>query len=321
VPGFRGLEAGMISVVIVNWNSGSYLEKCILSLAKNARGCEIIVVDNDSKDASLAFASGCDLPVKILCNKRNLGFAAAGNIGWRDSRGDFVLFLNPDAECLPGAIHCLADTLSKDPAIWAAGGLLVDPSGKHQSGFNVRSFPTVRSIAAQMLFLDEIWPNNPWTRRYRMSGLNYKAASDVDQPAAACLMLTRKALEVCHGFDEAFFPAWFEDVDLCKRIRNAGGRIRFQPAAAFLHAGGSSVDALGAELFLRYFHANMIRYFRKHHGRECAGRVGTLVILGLRLRAGLSLIYPIARNNSRKSSAYMFWQCARFVAGMPEVNQ
>jgi N-acetylglucosaminyl-diphospho-decaprenol L-rhamnosyltransferase len=310
----------MISIVVVNWNSGSYLEKCVLSLTKNAPGCEIIVVDNDSKDASLAFTAGGNLPVKILRNSRNLGFAAAGNLGWRVSLGDFVLFLNPDTECLPGAVNRMTETLSNDSGVWAVGGLLVDASGKHQSGFNVRSFPEVGSVAAQMFFLDEIWPHNPWTSRYRMTGLNCNAESDVDQPAAACLMMRRTALEICNGFDETFFPAWFEDVDLCSRIHKAGGRIRFQPAAAFVHAGGSSIDALGVQLFLKYFHTNMIRYFAKHHGNECARRVRTLVILGLRLRAVLSLIYPIAKNTSRKSSARMFWGCARLIAGMSEVS-
>jgi N-acetylglucosaminyl-diphospho-decaprenol L-rhamnosyltransferase len=310
----------MISVVIVNWNSGSFLGKCVHSLMKNAPNCEIIIEDNHSRDTSLSIVASEGLPVKILRNSRNLGFAAAGNMGWRGSRGELVLFLNPDSECLPGAIDCLADTLLKDPGIWAVGGLLVDPFGKHQSGFNVRSFPTAGSVAAQMLFLDEIWPRNPWTSRYRMSGLNSNTASDVDQPAAACLMLTRKALELCHGFDETFFPAWFEDVDLCKRIHKAGGRIRFQPAAAFVHTGGSSIDALGTELFLKYFHANMIRYFSKHHGKRCAGRVKTLVILGLRLRAGLSLLYPIAKDSSRESSARIFWKCAQSISGISEVN-
>jgi N-acetylglucosaminyl-diphospho-decaprenol L-rhamnosyltransferase len=310
----------MISVVIVNWNSGPYLEKCVASLINNAPGSEVIVVDNDSSDTSLAFAGGGDLPIKILRNNRNLGFAAAGNIGWRESRGDLVLFLNPDSECLPRAIDSLADVLLKDRGVWAVGGRLVDSSGRHQSGFNVRSFPTVGSVAAQMLFLDEIWPANPWTSRYRMFGLDTNTPTDVDQPAAACLMLTRKALEACHGFDETFFPAWYEDVDLCKRIHEAGGRIRFQPAAGFVHAGGSSIDALGTELFLKYFHANMIRYFLKHHGKKCAGRVKLLAILGLRLRAGLSLLFPMLKNSGRMSSAHAFWECARFISGMTEVS-
>lgn len=312
---------GMISVVIVNWNSGSYLGKCVLSLMNNAPDCEIIVVDNDSNDASLAFAAGGSLPVKILRNSQNLGYAAANNKGWRASRGDFVLFLNPDSECLPGAIDCLADTLFRDPGVWAVGGLLADPAGKRQSGFNVRSFPTAGSVAAQMFFLDEIWPCNPWTSRYHMTGLKSNVASDVDQPAAACLMLTRKALEACHGFDEAFFPAWFEDVDLCKRIHKAGGRIQFQPAAAFVHAGGSSIDTLGDGLFLKYFHTNMIRYFSKHHGHQYAGRVRTLVILGMQLRAVLSLLYPMIKNSSRKSSARMFWECARHISSTTGVNR
>jgi N-acetylglucosaminyl-diphospho-decaprenol L-rhamnosyltransferase len=315
----NGLVAVLISVVIVNWNSGSYLEKCIRSLIRNAPGCEIIVVDNASKDSSLEFAVGENLPIKILHNSRNLGFAAANNRGWRSSQGDFVLFLNPDIECLPGAVNCLIETLSGNSAIWAVGGLLIDSSGKTQSGFNVRSFPTAGSVAAEMLFLDEIWPDNPWTSRYRMSGWNPNIASDVDQPAAACLMLTRNALEILNGFDETFYPAWFEDVDLCRRIHNAGGHIRLQPGAAFVHAGGSSLRSLDLLAYLQYFHTNMIRYFIKHHGKEYARRIRTLVIMGMRLRAILSLLYPIAKNASRISSARSFWKCSRYIASMQKV--
>jgi len=152
-----------------------------------------------------------------------------------------------------------------------------------------------------------------------MSGLTSDEVSDVDQPAAACLMLRRKTLELLDGFDAGFFPAWFEDVDLCKRIRMAGGRIQFQPKANFMHVGASSIDALGTELFLKYFHANLIRYFMKHHGEDHARRIKTLIIIGLRLRAGLSLLYPIARHTGRISSARIFWECARYVTSIPEV--
>ncbi len=301
----------MISVVIVNWNSGLLLERCVHSLREHARGCEILVVDNASEDSSADFLKRSSQPATLIVNSQNAGFAAAGNIGWRRSCGEQILFLNPDAESLPGSVYHLSEPLVQEAGIWAAGGLLLDSAGRQQAGFNVRSFPTIASVAAEMLLLDEIWPGNPWTRNYRMQEWNPHRASEVCQPAAACLMVARCALEHLGGFDESFRPAWFEDVDLCRRIWSAGGRIRFEPAARFFHHGGYSLQRLGRELFLEYFHTNQIRYFVKHHGMDAAGQVRRLVILGMCLRGLVALIRPPANGLSRAATARIFWKTAR----------
>ncbi len=308
----------MISVVIVNWNSGNLLESCVRSLLNNAGECQILIVDNASSDASLQLAAGLSPDIAILKNKQNIGFAAANNLGWRASTGTRILFLNPDTECLPGSIERLDQTLAADKAIWAAGGHLIGASGRSQEGFNVRPFPSVAGVAAEMLFLDKI-------RRPRPVSCAAGAASgmlavDVDQPAAACLMVNREALEKIGGFDEAFGPAWFEDVDLCRRIRDHGGRIQYQPEARFRHLGGYSLNRLSRQSFLVTFHLNQIRYFRKHHGPRAAARVKRLIIWGLRLRSALSLVYPPATGEPRISLAKTFWDAARYVGEQSEVQ-
>ncbi len=300
----------MISIVIVNWNAGRFLEQCVQSLRVHAGECETIVVDNASRDGSLDFVSRIEANLRIQRNHENLGFGAANNVGWRLSKGDPVLFLNPDIECLEGSVQRLSETFTADTKTWAAGGLLSSPSGKHQVGFNVRGFPTIGGVAAEMLLLDEIWSSNPWTRRYRMSGWDHASAREVDQPAAACLMVRRSALEYLDGFDERFYPAWFEDVDLCKRIRDAGARVFFQPAARFVHHGGSSLGRLPRGKFLEYYHLNQIRYFAKHHGRETAARVRRLIVAGMRLRAILSYFRPVVPGARRAESARIFLQAA-----------
>ena len=311
----------MISVVIVNWNSGPLLERCVSSLLKHAGGCEMLVVDNASEDSSADFLRDAQGPPALIRIPKNIGFAAASNMGWRRSRGDLILFLNPDTESLPGSVACLAESLMQDAGVWAAGGLLLDSSGKPQIGFNVRAFPTVGSVAADLLLLDELWPGNPWTRRYRLSGWDSRLASDVDQPAAASLMVSRRALESLGGFDESFHPAWFEDVDLCRRIWNAGRRIRFEPAARFLHHGGYSLERLGREKFLEYFHTNQIRYFGKHHGKSAAERVRKFVITGMCLRAALSFVRPPAPSISPAASASVYWKAARHFNALHEAPQ
>ena len=288
----------MISVVIVNWNSGHFLENCVRSLLQNAPGCAIIVVDNASTDSSLRFADALKSGIVIHRNSRNTGFAAANNIGWRASKGSRILFLNPDTECLPGSVNHLGEALA-DENVWAAGGQLVGPSGKPQTAFNVRPFPSIGRVAAEMFFIEKVLP-------HQLSAQE----SDVDQPAGACLMISKTALERLEGFDEEFYPAWFEDVDLCRRIRNLGGRIRYEPAARFLHHGGYSLGCLTKQDFLEIYHSNQIRYFRKHYGAGAASHVKRLIVAGLMLRSALSAAFP--------ASAGAFWKAARHISKLPE---
>jgi N-acetylglucosaminyl-diphospho-decaprenol L-rhamnosyltransferase len=307
----------VISVVIVNWNSGPLLESCVRSLLRFAEGCEIVIVDNASDDSSLHFAEKVGNGIAILCNEQNLGFAAGNNLGWRVSKGDKILFLNPDTECLPESVNRLDQTFAADKMVWAAGGKLVSPTGQPQPRFNVRAFPSIGSVAADMLLLNEIWPCNPWSGL--ISPNDDTHAVDVDQPAAACLMVTRKCMESVGGFDESFRPAWFEDVDLCLRIRNHGGRIQYQPGARFLHHGGYSLGHLSRKDFLEIFHANQIRYFRKHHGYKTAMRVKRWIMLGLAIRSALSLAWPPTPGISRAASAKMYWNAARHISLSREV--
>jgi GT2 family glycosyltransferase len=310
------LENGVISIVIVNWNSGALLGRCVRSLKENSPDSQIVIVDNASSDLSLRLAEEAANRLLILRNSQNVGYAAANNIGWRAGSGNRILFLNPDTECLPESIGMLERALAADRSVWAAGGQLVDPSGTPQTRYNVRVFPSIRSVAAEMLFVDEIWPSNPWSGTGDCRPGN--AEMDIDQPAAACLMLCREALEAIDGFDESFRPAWFEDVDLCRRIRNEGGRIRYQPKARFLHHGGYSVKNLPREDFLEFYHRNQIRYFRKHHGQRPALQVRRLIVAGLLMRSAFSLLYPLAPHLSRIASARVFFSAARRIADRPE---
>jgi GT2 family glycosyltransferase len=308
----------MISVVIVNWNSGRLLETCVASLLNHAAGCEIVVVDNASEDCSADFvSSGTPNPI-LLKNTKNLGFAAANNAGWRHAKGDPVLFLNPDAQCQQGSVDLLAQTLLRDPSLWACAGLLLPLAPTARAEINVRRLPTVSSTTAELLLLDEIWPGNPWTKRYRMMGEDLRNPCEVEQPAAACLMLRRSALDSLEGFDERFRPAWFEDVDLCARIRTAGGRILLQPGARFLHHGGYSLNRLPYDKFLEYYHANQIRYFAKHHGDRAAAKIRALVVAGMRLRAVISLLHSLVRGSSRLQSSRIYRTAARRFAGSNE---
>jgi GT2 family glycosyltransferase len=294
----------MVSIVIVNWNSGKFLGNCVRSLLDNAADSQIVIVDNASTDSSLGFIKESGTNILVIRNNRNAGFAAGCNLGWRSSSGAHILFLNPDTEAYADSVACLERVLINDSSVWAVGGRLVSVSAR--TGDYLRPFPTVWRVAAEAFFIDELCRIG---RRFHQPG-NSTSPIEADQPAAACLMVSKPALEKVGGFDEAFYPAWFEDVDLCRRFRNQGGRIQYQPSARFLHHGGSSLERISRQAFLEYFHTNQIRYFQKHHGSQAASSVRKLVICGLLLRSVISLVFPLVPESSRLSSAKIFWKTA-----------
>jgi GT2 family glycosyltransferase len=300
-----------ISIVIVNWNSGPFLEKCVRSIVRYASECQVVIVDNASTDDSLRFTLEFTGVLSVIRNDRNYGFAAGCNQGWHACTGEKILFLNPDIQCLPDSIKTLSSTFAGNESIWAVGGALLTSSGKHQHEQYLRNFPTIEGLASEMMLLDKI-------RQKPVPGVLDGTAIDVDQPAAACLMMTRNALEMTSGFDESFYPAWFEDVDLCLRIRNHGGRIRYQPSAVFMHHGGYSLGLMPRKDFLEHFHTNQIRYFRKHFGEKGAAHAKFWIVSGLLLRAALSLAHSPFSNSSRSAAAKTFYTAARHIMKLRE---
>jgi len=274
-----------VSVVVVNWNDRERLERCLRSLASAA--LDVVVVDNASDDGSADMVAREFPAVRLMRRSANDGFAVGVNAGVAASAMPFALVLNPDTEVAPPAVARLADTLTAHPRAGAVGGLLVDVANRPQAGFTVRRFPTLALFLVDLLLVDEIWPGNPATRRYLYSDLDLDGdvPVDVDQPAAACLLVRRAAFDAVGGFDEGFRPAWFEDVDFCRRLRSAGWRILLEPRARVIHEGGVSMRALGHVAFSRIWYRNLLRYVRKHHGAAGHALVRLALTVGLPLRA------------------------------------
>jgi N-acetylglucosaminyl-diphospho-decaprenol L-rhamnosyltransferase len=286
----RHVSGPSVSVLVVSWQSAGWLERCLAAI--DPREAEIIVADNASTDGSAARARSVAPHATVIALDRNLGFAGGVNAARAAARTPRLLLLNPDAEATPGAIARLADALDQAADLGAVSGRLVDADGTPQHGFNVRRLPTLASLAADVLLLDHVWPGNPASARYYARDLDPDAPADVEQPAAACLMIRADVFDRLGGFDEAFWPAWWEDVDFCRRLRTAGYRIRYVPDAVFHHHGGASVAALGDGAFERVFAANRRRYVRKHHGRIAAALVGGLGAIGATVRAVVRAVMP-----------------------------
>jgi GT2 family glycosyltransferase len=250
-----------VAAVIVSFNTTEELRRCLRSLADHATlPLQVIVVDNASADLSREMVRREFATVLLLESEENLGFARAANRGLREARAPFVLFLNSDAEVRPGALETLVSLLDTRPELGVVAPRTVGTDGTIQ----VSSGPALT-------------PLREWGQRRLVRGVRARVPAALAQaerihgeehePAwvsAACLLARREALLAVGGFDEAFF-LYEEDVDLCVRVRRAGWRILFTPAAEVLHHLGRSMAQAGSRADLEY-HRSHILYYRKHNG-------------------------------------------------------
>lgn len=250
-----------LSAVVVNWNSGTFLKHLLesLSVLRNELA-QTVVVDNNSEDASFEVVD----PdwARLIRFSSNRGFAAAANVAIAELDSSFILLLNPDVTVNEKSLRRLLERVEAEPEVAIICGRLVDTEGRGQEEFQIRDLPTWSSILRDVLFLDEILR----LVRPRVGGVSaMENCRTVEQPAAAFWILRRKAWQDLGGFDEGFFPAWFEDVDFCKRLKENGWRILYCPESTATHRGALSVDRLGRYRFLQIYYGNLLKYIRKHH--------------------------------------------------------
>ncbi len=217
-----------------------------------------IVVDNASQDDTVARARNA----QVIANQENRGFAAAVNQGIASNGADFILLLNPDVRLLTGVDRLVE--ASKQYGI--AAGKLVDQSGKAQAGFTIRRFPTPASLIFELFGLNRLWPSNSVNRSYRYLDRSLEEAGPVEQPAGAFLMIRHDVWKTLGGFDEGFFPIWFEDVDFCRRAANAGFRIEYVPEVEASHEGAHSIRQVSPGCRAWYWCVSLLRYAAKHFG-------------------------------------------------------
>ena len=242
----------MIAVVIVSWNTADLLADCLRGLPSAAdEPLDVIVVDNASSDDSVAKARA--LGARVIANAANAGYARANNQGWRaaDAQADVVVLLNSDTLVPAGALGRLAAALRADDGCGACGPQLRLPDGRPQP-FGFGGDPTPAYLLMRT-----------WRRLLGRSMHDWgdNTARDVEWTSGACLALRREALERVDGLDEDFFM-YFEDVDLCRRVRQAGWRVCRVPEATVTHIGGQSLRLNPAA---RKAYGQSLRLFYKKH--------------------------------------------------------
>ena len=290
-----------LTIAIVTWNSERWIARCLGSIDAACAGIghEIVVYDNASTDGTLQLV-GDD--ATLLRGASNAGFAAGINRAVKNARGRYVFLLNPDCELAPGALASLVDYLDEHADVAAAAPLLSDDDGGSQREFQLRRLPTFGTLLADVLGVSKLWPSNRVTSRYRYRDLDLSVPQPVEQPAAAALLLRRNVFEQVGAFDERFTPAWFEDVDYCRRLAAAGKRIDVVPAARARHFGGASLEHVGFAEFVDHWYRNMHLYARKWLPSRQAALLRWAVVLGMLLRIPLAFL-GIAHRDAGRANA------------------
>ncbi len=272
-----------VLVAIVSWNSAAHLAAAVKSVPP---GVPVVVVDNASSDGSTEAARAAG--ASVLPAASNLGFGPACNLAAQEGApSETILFLNPDAALVdgPDALAALLAALDADPAVVAAAPRL---TGDGQEEFQLRRLPRLGAILREALLVDRLFPSNAGFRRDRYLDRPRDAAFDVEQPAAAALLVRRTAFEAAGGFDPAFTPAWFEDVDLCAKLLERGGRIRYVPSARAAHVGGVAMDALSWRDFRPVYVRNQFRYLLRHASAPVCAAAWAATLLGAVMRLALA---------------------------------
>lgn len=309
-----------LSIVIVTWNSERWIDRCLRSIPAASEGLdyEVVIHDNASSDGTLAAVDGGSAgagPLQLIRSSENRGFAAATNSGFAESAGRYVFLLNPDCELAPRALTELVAFLEAHPDVAAAAPLLNDEGGTTQRDFQLRRFPTLTTLVVELMLLDKLFPGNPSTKRYRYRDLQLDRPRRVEQPAGAALLLRREVFDRVGPFDEAFSPAWFEDVDYCQRLAHANLEVWVVPAARGKHFGGASLESMEFSKFAEIWYRNMWRYARKWMSPLRAEALRWAIVAGMLLRCTAALAGLAPRIIGRKVALRAYSRVMRAAIG------
>lgn len=272
------------SVVIVSFNTRDILRNCLASLekAKSDRDIEVLVVDNASQDGSADMVAVEFPSVSLVRSRVNLGFAAGNNAAFAQARGRHVILLNPDTLLDGAALERAITHMDADPTVGMAGGRLLNRDGSDEPA--ARQFPSLLNDFLALSGLAARFPRSRLFGRFDRTWAPVGQAADVDWVPGAFAIIRREVLSQVGHFDERFF-LYYEEVDLCRRIKAAGWRICYWPDIVIHHWGGESskahsdqaISSSGSQLVLWRMRSALL-YYRKQHGRLTAWAAAQLEI-------------------------------------------
>lgn len=319
-----------ITIILVSWNDADDIEAAAASLAEARRQIlsggprvSLVVVGNGPGSVRREAILAAWPEAAVVVNAENRGFGPAANQGAALAQGDTLLFLNPDTRAEGEPFSALARGFSEHPEAVGLAPRLLEEDGRtvpsragrrlalrpayreDQFTFHIRRLPTLASDFRELSLWDHFHHDGASRRSDRYADSDRDTVFAVEQPAASALALRADAFRRVGGFDEAFVPAWFEDVDLCKRL-SSSGPILYWPASRFRHTGGVSSRRLGYARFLPVYYRNAIRYRSRHYSLIARVAYRALLVSGMLLRlAGTPFRKRSSRLSAESRSAYL----------------
>jgi GT2 family glycosyltransferase len=271
-----------LRISIVNYNTCALLDKCLSSIAAHPPDgpYEVVVVDNASRDDSVAMVRERHPAVQVIASPDNLGYAAGNNLAMRGSRARYFLVLNSDIEVHPGCLQRQIEFMDAHPAIGMVGCRLILPDGSVQPSCATRL--TLRKYLTQQLLLDKAGLAHRLFGEYWIDCAAATEPMPVEQATGAAMFCRREALQQVGPMDEGYWM-YCEDSDWCERFQTAGWPIWYLPSATMDHKLGGSSSTARAEMIAAYNLA-AARFFRIHHG-GCQGFIARgLGMMGAAMR-------------------------------------
>ena len=274
-----------IDVVVVSYRCRDLVRRCLESLETNSPSgpVRVVVVDNASRDGTVETLRGEFPHVDVVAAESNLGFAAASNVGIRRGRAPYVLVLNPDTTVTEGALDRVVDVAESSPDVGIVGCRLVRPDGSFDHAAS-RRFPSPLGALGHFLPLGRL-------RRGPLAGyrLPEHRAGRVDAVNGAFMLVRRSALDDVGLFDEGYWM-YMEDLDLCRRFRDAGWSTWYEPSATVVHLKGGTADRRRSPRLQWAFHHGMYRFYRRHEAARTHAATNVLVYVGIAARLALEVL-------------------------------
>ncbi|VAW38232.1 Glycosyl transferase, family 2 [hydrothermal vent metagenome] len=302
-----------LSIVIVSWNTKDLLEACLRSVYGYPldQPFEVWVVDNHSKDDSVAMVRAQFPQVELIASEDNLGFAGGNNQAIPHCQGEYILLLNPDTEVKPEALNALVAFMDSQPDAGAAGSRLLNADGSLQPSCN--PMPTLGREFWRMFYLDKLIPLGV----YDMEKWDVAEPREVDVLMGASMLLRKEVLNTVGLLDEGYFM-YSEEVDLCFRLQKAGWRLFWVPQSQVVHYWGQSAKLVLAKMFLQLYRGKL-RFFRQHYGRLTVFFYKIVLGLAALFRLALLPLALLRNSEQRDNKLHMARHYGRLLLALPKM--
>jgi len=284
-----------LSVIIVNYNVQFFLENCLHSVFNALKGIdgEVIVVDNNSVDGSLKMLEQKFPQVKLIANKNNLGFSKANNQAIKESKGEYVLLLNPDTVVEEDTFKICIDSFERDPKVGGIGVMMLDGKGNFLPE-SKRGLPTPAVAFYKIFGLSNLFPRSKRFSQYHLGHLSKDENHEIEILSGAFMMLRKTVIDQIGTLDENFFM-YGEDIDLSYRITKAGYKNLYLADTSIIHYKGESTKKSSIN-YVYVFYRAMAIFAKKHFSQTNAKLFSFLINLAIYLRAALAVATRTAKH-------------------------